>query len=120
MEEGGVVIMPGGPPSNISGYNNQDKKTLSDLVAKVAAAPEIDGIKNIELGKGKIFVGNDLNNLLMHAGIRYESMVGAGIQFLRKKFPIIKHFILLLMERCLMKVGFHCKFKDRQHQFITP
>ena len=86
VEEGGVVIMPGGPPSNISGYNNQDKKTLSDLVAKVAVAPEIDGIKNIELGKGKIFVGNDLNNLLMHAGIRYESMVGAGIQFLRKKF----------------------------------
>ncbi|HET6539735.1 MAG TPA: glycosyl hydrolase, partial [Chryseolinea sp.] len=84
VEEGGVVIMPGGPPSNISGYHNQDKKTLSDLVAKVAVAPEVDGIKNVELGKGKIFIGNDLNDLLIHAGIRRESMVGAGIQFLRK------------------------------------
>ena len=40
--------MPGGPPSDISGNTNQDKKTLSDLVAKVAAAPEINGIKKIE------------------------------------------------------------------------
>ena len=55
-------------------------------MAKVAGAQEVDGIKEIELGKGKIFVGNDLNDLLTHAGIRYESMVGAGIQFLRKKF----------------------------------
>ena len=85
VEEGGVVIMPGGPPSDISGNTNQNKKALTDLVAKVATAREVKGIKTIALGKGKIFVGSDLNILLETAGIRYEPMVSAGIQFLRKK-----------------------------------
>ena len=85
VEEGGVVIMPGGPPSDISGNSNQNKKALSDLVAKIATAQQINGIKTITLGKGKIFVGSDLNSLLETAGIRYEPMVSEGIQFLRKK-----------------------------------
>ena len=84
-EEGAVVIMPGGPPSDLSGYNNQDKKALTDLVAKVATAQEMNGIKTIALGKGKIFIGNDFNKLLEQARIRRELMVESGIQFLRKK-----------------------------------
>lgn len=85
VESGGIVIMPGGPPSDISGNNNQNKKALDDLVGKVAMTEEVNGIKTIALGKGKIFVGSDLNKLLETAGISYEPMVSAGIQFLRKK-----------------------------------
>jgi hypothetical protein len=85
IEEGCIVLMPGGPPSDISGNNKQSKKMLAELTAKVTSSQEVNGVKTIALGKGKIFVGRDLNILLETAAVRYEPMVKDGIQFLRKK-----------------------------------
>ena len=85
VKEGGVVIMPGGAPSDLSGNNNQNKTIFSDFTAKVTSAKETNGIKKVTLGKGRILIGNDLRQLLEHAGIRHEPMVAAGIQFLRKE-----------------------------------
>jgi hypothetical protein len=86
VEDGGVVMMVGGPPSDISGFNNRNKTILNDLVAQVSEAKESNGIKVIQHGKGRILIGSDVNALLTYANIRRESMVEEGMQFVRKKF----------------------------------
>lgn len=95
VEAGCTVIMPEGPPSGLSGNNNPTTQPLDDLIAKVATTPEIKGVKTIVLGKGKIFAGSDLNTLLQIAGIRFESMVREGIQFIRKTSATNKPLYLI-------------------------
>ncbi|HEX6226517.1 MAG TPA: glycosyl hydrolase, partial [Chryseolinea sp.] len=84
-EGGALVLMPGGPPAAISGKGNNNNPTLNALVTKVTAARQVNGVKAIGWGKGKILSGDDVNGLLEYSGIRRESMADVGIQFIRKK-----------------------------------
>lgn len=85
-EEGAIVIMVGGPPSDVSGFYKlgENKKSFQGLVAKLKATAPPRGISDIKIGKGNVLIGNDAKKLLQHARIRQEGMVNHGLQFLRK------------------------------------
>jgi hypothetical protein len=86
-EEGATVLAFEGLPNSISGYGSMEanKKSFDDLISKLKGVNVESEIKTIQVGKGRIVVGNDLEKLLDFAKARRETMVDKGMQFIRKK-----------------------------------
>ncbi len=85
---GATIIALDGLPISVSGYGNflENEKVFNEVLDKLAEGNQAEsGIKEINIGKGRVIVGNDLNALLSYASIRKENMVTNGIQFIRKK-----------------------------------
>ncbi len=82
-EDGATVMMIGGLPDDISGYNNleEKRKIFNELKAKLKTTHELG---ETVYGKGKVVFGTDLEKLLLKANIRKEALVQRGLQFLRK------------------------------------
>jgi hypothetical protein len=79
-EQGGTVIFYGGLPHSFSGYQNlaSQQKEFDNLIGKLAASGET------KLGKGIVFTGVDLQELLRKANIQRETMMDSGLRFARK------------------------------------
>ena len=87
-EEGATVFVLEGLPDSFSGYGDyEEHNDAFQVVMKKLEArkPVAEGITSIEVGKGKVFVGDSADGLLSHASIRKEAIVTNGIQFIRKK-----------------------------------
>jgi lysophospholipase L1-like esterase len=86
-EKGAIIIVLGSLPENVSGWkdlsSNQEKfaKIKEKLNFKVTADADI---RQAAVGKGKVFLGNDINKLLSVAGIRREIMIDNGLTFSRR------------------------------------
>jgi hypothetical protein len=88
-EEGGQVIFYVDMPENISGWDDYLKK--SDIFSKLKAGLKFTPIANTDsrkaiYGKGKIFIGASLEQLLSEAGISRETMTDNSIKFNRRKY----------------------------------
>lgn len=87
-QQGATVIAFKGLPEDVPGMSNLDerKKKFESLLDKTDAAVTIvDGVSEARTGKGKFLVGSNLDILLQKAGLRRESMIDQGLQFIRKK-----------------------------------
>ena len=88
-EAGAQIIFYGGLPENISGWAEYETKSKtytkfkSDLKFNIT---ENKKVKKAVFGKGSIFLGNDLQQLLSSASISREKMVDNNINFIRRKF----------------------------------
>ncbi len=96
-EEGATIIAFEQLPSAISGFANleENKKSFGDLISRLKPEDSDGEIKVIQVGKGRVLIGNELKKLLEYTQIRSENMVSQGIQFLRKKTPAnqIRYFV---------------------------
>jgi len=87
-EDGVTIILLEGLPETFSGYGHYEKNSddFHNVLKKLERVEQAgDGISSIRVGKGIVYVGDDLGVLLEHASIRKETMVGSGIQYIRKK-----------------------------------
>lgn len=88
-EEGGQVIFYGDMPENIAGLADYLKKseTYSKLKAGLRfASTENKDVQKTVNGKGNVFLGNDLEQLLSDVAINRETMVDNSIKFNRRKY----------------------------------
>jgi hypothetical protein len=79
------VIVLGGLPENISGFQGLDQK--SAVFASIKSELDFRQTNDIMLaltGKGRVIMGNDLQKLLDYAGIRRETMADSNISFMRR------------------------------------
>ncbi|HOK26641.1 MAG TPA: glycosyl hydrolase [Bacteroidales bacterium] len=87
-EEGAVVIFYGNLPENVSGLTglevNRDIFNYLKEQLKFSEANR-EGVRFAVSGTGKLFQGDSLENLLVSAGIRRESVTDQGLQFFRRK-----------------------------------
>ncbi len=89
-EEGATVIFYDGLPESFSGYGNKEStKKFNDLIAQLP----LSGEKKI--GKGIVLAGIDLDAVLAKAGLERETLVDAGLRYIRKITPEeqIQYFI---------------------------
>jgi hypothetical protein len=88
--DGAKIIFYGNLPENISGWADKDEKTL--FFEKLKAGINFSPTNNPEVlkavyGKGMILNGNDLDQLLIFAGIGRESMTDHKLVFARRQTP---------------------------------
>lgn len=87
-EKGAVVIFYGDLPADVSGFTNYkvNLDIFDYLKGQIRfSEANTEGIRTAVSGTGKIIQGNSLESLLKNAGIRRETLTGAGLQFYRRK-----------------------------------
>ena len=88
-EEGAQVLFYGGVPENISGWADFEIKSKTYAKLKSDLKFNITDNKKVQkavFGKGSLFLGNDLEQLLSSAAIGREKMVDMNMKFFRRKF----------------------------------
>jgi len=96
-KKGATVIFENQLPADVSGESNLEKqrvkfKNLSASVFAGAIASGIDGsVKKI--GQGQILSGN-IENQLLYAQLKPESMTGSGLSFVRRSFDGGWHYFI--------------------------
>lgn len=97
-EEGGQVIFYGDMPESIAGW--ADFKTRSETYLKLKESLKFTvtnnkDVKRAVIGKGNIFLGSDLEQLLSFAAIKRETMVDNGIKFTRRKYENGNYYFIV-------------------------
>jgi alpha-L-rhamnosidase len=95
---GATIIVQNSLPSDVSGWGNLDgrrsdfKRLVAGLqFAKVSGAE----IQSAKAGSGRFLLGKDLGQLLSFAGIKRESLVDRGLQFVRRKYDKGRYYFIL-------------------------
>ena len=87
-EKGASIIFYKNLPSDVPGYGQLDKnlsvfkKILDQLIFSTT---DWGDVRYAPVGKGKFFIGDDLQQLLTAAATRKETMTDKGLQFNRRK-----------------------------------
>ncbi len=87
-QQGATVIVHNGLPKDVPGLGNLDARrtTLQQLTAQLKFGPaDMSGIHSAKLGQGRFLLGNELRQLLANAGIKRETLVEQGLQFVRRR-----------------------------------
>ena len=85
---GATIIITEGLPESPAGFSKlaENKKLFDDLLKECSTSAVVaTGIRERELGKGRIIMGDSIDVALNHATVRREMMVDQGILFIRKK-----------------------------------
>lgn len=87
-EEGATIILYPALPLETPGLKDHDTsgKELIRLSDKIGARRKsIGSITEMPIGKGRLLAGADLNEIFSHAAIQRETLIDAGLKFIRKK-----------------------------------
>ncbi len=97
LADGGATIIFKSFPNDVPGFNNVEerRKKLIQLIASVKLVEKGNSIKEAKAGKGKIIVSPDVQKALEYAGIRRETLVDAGLQFIRRAFNGGKYYYII-------------------------
>ena len=88
--EGATVVLLGGPPADVPGWNALEPRRAAfrealrsiDIEPGTGPAP-----RRIPVGKGSVLVGDDVDLLLAQVGVGREPMADAGIRYVRRVHP---------------------------------
>ena len=83
--EGATVVLLGGPPADVPGWNALEPRRaeLREALRSAGVDPG-PAPRRIALGKGSVLVGDDVELLLTRAGVAREPMADAGVRFVRR------------------------------------
>jgi hypothetical protein len=86
-EQGATIIAYKGFPASIAGYADRADKERQyrGLIDGLKVVRSESGVREMQAGKGRIVVGDDLEQLLSFVKVHNESMVDRGLQYQRKK-----------------------------------
>ncbi|WP_086592060.1 glycosyl hydrolase [Hymenobacter crusticola] len=85
-QNGATIVVQNQLPTDVPGLGNLEARraTLKKLLAPLKFADGGKGVQQASLGKGKILVGKDVDQLLAAAGVKRETMVDQGVQYVRR------------------------------------
>lgn len=85
--QGATVIVRGSLPSDVPGWGSLDerRRAFQMLAAQIKFVSSGADIQTAKVGQGHVLLGSDLKQLLSAAGIRRESLVDQGLQFIRRR-----------------------------------
>jgi hypothetical protein len=86
-EEGATIVAYKGLPTAIAGYADRTEKEnqFHGLIDRLKVAKSESGVREMQVGKGRIVVGDDLEQLLSFIKVQNEPMGEIGLQYQRKK-----------------------------------
>ena len=86
--EGGIIILYGEMPQNVSGWGQKEEKTafFERMKAGISFSPTNNPeVRKAVYGKGMILSGSNLEQMLSFARIRRETMADLQLKFVRRK-----------------------------------
>lgn len=94
--EGATVIFFDGLPADVAGLHDLERRQtrFRELTGALRLGPERNGIREARLGRGRILVGGGLDRLLARAAVPRETMVDAGVQFVRRRHAAGRYYFI--------------------------
>ena len=85
-QQGATILVYKNLPENVPGYGNLEKNVAAykKLMAQLTFTASEGNVQSAVIGKGRILLGANLEDLLHAASIRSESLVDQGLQFSRR------------------------------------
>jgi len=85
--QGATILIHNQLPSDVPGLSDLKKrqKSLKKQIARLGFTRESPGLQTVKMGKGKVVLGHDLNELLSLANIERERMPDSGLKFERRQ-----------------------------------
>ena len=96
--EGATVVLLGGPPADVPGWNALPARraALREALRSIDLEPGGGNApRRIAVGKGSVLVGDDVELLLAQAGVGREPMADAGLRFVRRTHPRGADYLLV-------------------------
>lgn len=86
-EEGATIVAYKGFPTSVAGYadRTEKEKQFRGLIDRLKVSSSERGVREMQIGKGRVVVGDDLEQLLTFVNVKQELMVESGLQYNRKK-----------------------------------
>lgn len=97
-EAGATVVVHGALPSDVPGFAEADPRrgALREALDRVKFAGDDNAAaRQATLGKGKVLIGSDLDDLLRRAGVAREPMVDNGLRFIRRSHGGGHHYFVV-------------------------
>ena len=84
---GATVVFQHQVPADVPGLGNLESRRseFKQLLAQLAFRAMGPGVQQAALGKGRVLLGADVPQLLAQAGVRRETLVDNGLQFIRRR-----------------------------------
>ena len=84
---GATVIFQNQVPADVPGLGNLENRRVNfrKLLAQFKLKDAKDGVRQATVGKGRVLVGTDVSQLLALAGVKRETLVDNGLQFIRRR-----------------------------------
>ncbi|MBJ6108033.1 glycoside hydrolase family 2 protein [Hymenobacter sp. BT523] len=84
---GATILLQNQAPADVPGYGNLENRRVNfqKLVAQFKFKDGKDGVRQATVGKGRVLLGADVNTLLAQAGVKRETLVDEGLQFIRRR-----------------------------------
>ena len=83
---GATIIFQGDLPADVPGLLDfkERQEDMQRLKKTLKFQDVIDGTREARLGRGKVLLGSDTEQMLAYAGVRREEMTNRGLQFVRR------------------------------------
>ena len=95
---GASVVVCGQLPADVNGLSNLDSRrnTFKSLLAQlVFTDTDKAGVQKTMVGKGAFLLGKNIDQLLTYAGVKRETLVDNGLQYIRRSHPKGTYYFLL-------------------------
>ncbi|MHA4846193.1 glycosyl hydrolase [Flavitalea antarctica] len=122
LAKAGAVVIMQGLPSDVPGMNNieERKKEFKALLASIDLQSKTGGIKEAAIGKGKIIVANDVTAALQYVKINRETLVDAGLKFIRRAIPEGKYYYIVNHSAKAVNAGFAIQVAASEVLIMDP
>ncbi|MBF9221157.1 glycosyl hydrolase [Hymenobacter ruricola] len=83
---GATILFQNQTPADVPGLGNLENRRVNfqKLLAQFKFKDSQGGVRQATVGKGRVLLGPDVDQLLAKAGVRRETLVDNGLQFIRR------------------------------------
>ncbi|MCU7549684.1 glycosyl hydrolase [Chitinophagaceae bacterium LB-8] len=97
LAENGATVVFEQLPEDVPGFKDADarKTQLKNILSRMAFGDAGNSVKKVKLGKGQVYLADDVQQALEMAGIQREKLTETGLQFIRRNLPDGKYYYLV-------------------------
>ena len=97
LAENGANVIFQDLPKDVQGINDLEKRrnNFKKIIAELKFKQSGDGPAQLQIGKGKIFLSNDIKACLQLARIKREELTDYGLKFIRRNLPDGKYYYIV-------------------------
>jgi hypothetical protein len=87
-EQGATILIHSQLPADVPGLADLDarRQALYEQMSRLGFTPNTPGVQQAEIGKGRVVLGSELNELLTLAKVERERMPDSGLKFERRRY----------------------------------
>ncbi|HEX8330375.1 MAG TPA: glycosyl hydrolase [Hymenobacter sp.] len=95
-QNGATILLQNQAPDDVPGLGNlaNRRANFKKLLAQLKFGAAKDGVQQATIGKGRVLLGSNVDQLMAQAGVKREALVDNGLQFMRRRHAKGQYYFL--------------------------